>query len=280
MPLTQVLLSLLLGCAAPPDARLLAEALSPALPVPAALLRCDSIASPATADECRAGVVRGRAAEDDAQAAAACARTEDPRWSGECWFTLAEARIARAERWPALEACGRAGPFYDECLYHLWSAEMSENARQAPDAVSAALRGQPLVDFWSGLQTLAGDPAEQVTGDLWFFAWNEHRPADLEACDSLEEPVAGRCRKHTATFVLRALLGELLSPSAPAGILDRTCRSGQVPDAALSGLFRPHPDLDAQVARAAELACRADRGEPVRRWNPVFQARRPLASPP
>ena len=109
-------------------------------------------------------------------------------------------------------------------------------------------------------------------GDLWFFAWNAHRPADLAACGALSGADASRCRAHTRAFVLRAILGELLAPGAPAGLLDRTCRSGVIPETLTAGLYVADPTLDDQVALAAELSCEAAQGRPVRRYNPVFQA--------
>jgi len=267
----------LAGCAAPPDAALLAEALGAADPQ-AALAACGRIGGATTADECRASVVQAHAALIGPEADQACGSVRDSRWRGECFFTLAERRMAGAAatpegRLPALQACGEAGPFYDECLYHLWTGELSAVARAAPTAPAAVEPARPIVAYWSNLETIAGDPADQLWGDLWFFAWNEHRPADLQACGALAPPDAAACRTHTQAFVLRAILGELLAPGAPPGVLDRTCRSGSVEDDRVAGLFVPHPDLDAQVAEAARLACDAADGKAVRRYNPVFQPR-------
>lgn len=274
---------LLWGCTAPPDAALLAEALGADHPEDA-LAACDRIGSAATADECRASVVQAHPALDGAAADQACHANRDPRWRGECFFTLAERRIVGAAatpegRLPALRACGEAGPFYDECLYHLWTAELSAVARAAPTAPDAVEPARPIVAYWSSLETIAGDPADQLWGDLWFFAWNEHRPADLGACAALPPADAAVCRTHTRAFVLRAILGELLAPGAPPGVLDRTCRAGSVEPDRIAGLFVAHADLDAQVAEAARLACDAAQGKPVRRYNPVFQARDPGGAP-
>jgi hypothetical protein len=269
-----------IGCAGPPDAALLAQALAPGVVATVALQTCDAISQGAVGDECRASVVRAHPELDDAAADAACGGISDPRWEGECWFGLAERRSARDHRHAALEACGRAGPFYDECLYHLWTAELSAVADAAPDAVGAVEPAREIVEFWSGLQTIGGDPTVQLWGDLWFFAWNEHRPADLAVCEKLELLDASRCKTHTKNFIVRAILGELMAPGAPTGLLDRTCRAQQIPASIRDGLFVAHPDLDAQEVEAARLSCDAAAGRPVRRYNPVFQARLPTGAPP
>lgn len=259
----------MLGCGGPPDAARLASALAEA-DAAAALRACAGIQDPQLAGECLATIAR-RPALSASQAAQACRTIEAERWAGECWFTVAER--PEQDRRGALEACGLSGPFYDECLYHRWTRELAAVASAAPSATAAVEPARDIVAFWSSLQTIAGDPADQLWGDLWFFAWNEHRPADLAACAALPEGDAARCREHTQAFVLRAILGDLLAPGAATDVLDRTCRAGAVPERITAGLFVPHPALQAQVAEAARLSCDAARGVPVRRYNPVFTAR-------
>lgn len=264
--------SLLPACeAAPPDAALFASALADGVGAEEALAACERIRDPAVAGECHATLVRAH----PGLPAETCEAIADPLWSGECWFTVGEREAAAGRRWAALEACGRATAFYDECLYHAWTAELGAAAAAAPDAVSALEAGRDSIAFWSDLQTLEGSAADQLWGDFWFFAHNAHRPADLEACKVLEDPgERERCREGTRTFVLRALVGELLAPGRPPALLDRVCRSGELPPLYLEGLHLPHPELDSTHPEAAALACEAAEGRPVRRWNPVFRGSR------
>ncbi|MDP6932328.1 MAG: hypothetical protein QGG40_05400, partial [Myxococcota bacterium] len=251
------------------DAERFTSALSGDLPLDRAMDQCEVIDQQDLADECRVTVSRRR--PDDAT----CGRIETERWRGECWFQLAESLVASGERWTALEACGRAGTFYGECLYHLWSTELAQAAEGAGRAVLALPAGREVVEFWSGIETLGNSAEEQLWGDWWFFALNANRPADLADCAGLPtESDRSGCEKGTRDFVLRSLLGTLMDPSTPADLVDRTCRSGKVPDGWTEGLFVSEPSLDAQVELAAELACEVAEGRAVRRWNPVFTTRR------
>ena len=261
-------LILLLACGAgEPDAARFARAIAPEAPEP--LATCRGIGAPEIRDECLATVLRGQ----PELPGEACEEVGDPRWRGECWFTVAERYSADPDRQAALLACGRAGPFYDECLYHRWTAELGLVVAAAPDLPAALELALEPLTFWGALQTLGGDPRAQVEGDLWFLWLNAHRPISLGDCIGMGED-SPRCVEGTRTFIRRALLGELLSPGRPADLLDRVCRSGEIPEIFVEGLYDPDPVLDAERDAVIPLACAAAEGQPVRRWNPVFRGSR------
>ena len=162
-----------LGCGSgEPDAAWFARALDAAASDEEAHRSCQAIRDPAMASECFATLVRAR----PSLPAEACVAITDPVWSGECWFTIGERRAAAGDRWGALEACGQASAFYDECLYHSWTAELGAAAAAAPDAVSALERGRDAIAFWSDLQTIEGEAEDQLWGDFWYFAHNAIAP--------------------------------------------------------------------------------------------------------
>jgi len=268
---------LLSACGEPvPDAARFAEALAPENSDEHAVEACTAIDDEAMRSECLATVLRDR----PTLPSATCADVHTPLWAAECWFTVGERRAKAGDRWGALDACGRAGSFYDECLYHAWTTELDLAAHAAPDAISALDGARDAIAFWSDLQTIEGAAADQIWGDFWFFAHNAHRPADLAACGRLIDAAERtRCEEGTTTFVTRALLGELLAPGRPPDTLDRVCRSDELPSVYLDGLYVPDPKMDAARDRVPSLACDAAAGRPVRRWNPVFRGVRSGGDP-
>lgn len=275
--LVAAMVGVLAACGeAVPDAARFAEALAPELSDDAAVESCSAIGNDDMRSECLATVLRERPGLPPET----CADVPAPLWAAECWFTVGERRAKKGDRWGALEACGRAESFYDECLYHAWTTELDLAAQAAPDAISALDAARDTIAFWSDLQTIEGTAADQVWGDFWFFAHNAHRPADLAACGRLGDPgERARCEEGTTTFVTRALLGELLAPGRPAGTLDRICRSAEIPSVYLEGLYLPDPQMDAARDRVPPMACDAAAGRPVRRWNPVFRSARSGGQP-
>lgn len=272
MPLSWV--ALLAGCSAPPDAALLAAAL--AAPTPAAAIgACGRIGAATMGDECRATIVRQRTDLDDGQAAATCRATQDRRWAGECWFTLAERWGEGGDRQRALAACGRAEGYYDECLYHLWTGELSRAAAAAADIDGALVAGREIVVFWSGLQTIGPTPDAQLWADFWYFAHLQHRPADLAVCERVPAAERDTCLAGARSFVQRAVLGGVLTPGAPPDLLDRICRTGQIPPIYTDGLIAVGSPLQAEIDALPGRICAAANGEAIPRGNPIFSRRQP-----
>lgn len=205
---------------------------------------------------------------------APCAALKDARWRGECYFTAAEARAKAGDRWAALQGCGRAGAFYNECLYHAWSFELqrvSENLGRAVNGVEAA---RPIVEFWSGLETIGPDAEAQIWRDWWYFAHTRNKPASLGWCTSLaSEEDRARCEDGTRLFVRRTVVDTIIRQSTPAEQKDRLCRGSAAEALALLGeLYVADPALDAELAAGLASGCAP--GPTERPWNPVFRDRR------
>jgi hypothetical protein len=267
-------LALLVGCEPPPDPVLLATALAAAEPLEA-LTTCERIGATTIADECRASVVRQRNDLSDQQAGQACRATLDRRWAGECWFTLAERWGAAGDRQSALGACGRAESYYNECLYHLWTGELSRAAALAPDIDGALVAGREIVAFWSGIQTIGPTPEAQLWADFWYFAHLQHRPADVAVCERVPVEERDSCLAGSRSFVRRAVLGGVLTPGGPPDLLDRICRTGQIPAIYTDGLVAAGSPLQAELDQLPDQLCAAAGGANIPRGNPVFSRRQP-----
>jgi hypothetical protein len=241
-----------------PDAAYLADALGNL-----DLAACDRITDAAIADECVAGVVRA----DPTAAPEACGAVRDPRWAGECWFTVAERLGAGGDRSGALAACAQAGPFYDECLFHLWTAELDALTSGSDDLSAVIAEGAPVIEFWSGVQTVEGD-VEALLQDELVFRWMRlHRPVPMDACPVADEV----CLRGHQMFLVRSLAEDLLRAGTAPGRRDRVCRQGVIEPAAVDGLTQSDVDWEPVLAEVLAIACEPDARRP---WNPVFRVRR------
>lgn len=260
-------LLLLAGCERAP-AEAMREALAEGTPLPRALRLCRAAGD--IADECVTAVVRAHpeAPEDT------CRSLVSDRWRAECHFSVAEARAKDGDRWAALVACGQAGAYYDECLYHAWTFELQLAAEGLGRAVAGIEKARPIVAFWGQLQNIP-DAEEQLWRDWWYFAHARNKPATIAWCAELPDAVdRRRCVEGTLTFVRRSVVETLIRPGTPAAQRDRLCR-GDADDArALLGeLYAPDPRLDAELEAGKAAAC-SPTGPVARPWNPVFRGRR------
>jgi hypothetical protein len=225
---------------------------------------CLEIEDPGLSEECISGSVRLHPGQ-----AAACEGIEDPRWAGECWFSVAESQAP--DRWAALDSCAKAGPYLQECLYHLWTTELSQLLEQAPSIEEAMAPGIEIVEFWSGAEHLVMDPRTQLWNDFWFFAIRHHGPADSTWCEELNPSIQLRCTDGLKAGVQRTLVDVLEDPSTPDGEADRACRSGSFSPSLLETITLNEADLIDAASEATGLACALAQGEPIPRWNPVFR---------
>ena len=243
---------------AQPDAAHLARALTTL-----DLRACAQIVDPQMAAECVAGVVRSDpSAPDDA-----CAAIADPRWSGECWFTLAERRGAAGERQPALLGCAQAGPYYDECLFHLWTGELDVLAASSEELSAVLAAATPTIAFWSGAETVDGD-VEVLLQDELVFRWMRlHRPVPAEACAADDDV----CLRGQRMFLVRSLAEDLLRAGTAPGWRDRVCRARTLDSRQTDGLIAGEVDWEPIIAEVLVIACDVDGRRP---WNPIFRVRR------
>ena len=266
---------LLAGCdSARSPAAALAYALASDTPADRALEACADAGQ--AAEECVATVIRAHPDEDPDR----CDTIKDARWRGECWFSVAEHRAASGSRWEALAACGKAGRFYDECLYHAWTLEFQGLAGSAGRAVDRMDAARPAFRFWSEIQTVGPDPRRQIEDDWWYFAHARNRPARLADCAALPDPhEADACARGTRQFVRRVVVEFLTRPGTPRDQADRVCRGGADDARAIIGdFYTSDADLDAVLRDALAEGCAraADpTNAPPRPWNPVFRARSP-----
>jgi hypothetical protein len=220
-------------------------------------------------ESCRAAAVR----EHPAATGEACATLAEPRWRAECHFAVAEHRARAGDRQAALIACGQAGDYYNECLYHAWTFELQATVEGLGRAVEGVERARPVVAYWSDVGTIGSDAEGQIWRDWWYFAHARNKPATLAACGELTDAAdRERCDDGTRMFVLRAVAEEINRAETPAAVRDRACRGETAAVLSLMGkLYTPDPTLDEQAEAGRALAC----GQPGHRpWNPIFRDRR------
>ena len=176
-------------------------------------------------------------------------------------------------RWPALAGAGGlrpGGPYYDERLYHQ-TAELRPS--RPPRRPWSTPPPPPSPSSPSGPPRRSGATPKTSSG-----ATCGSSPGTSTA---LPTPVLRRldgepaCRCSTRRLRLRHP-GVLPSPRPPRWACSTDLPLRQVP--VLVRGWLPHPEFDAQLAEVPALA-RQLRGEPVRRYNPVFQERRPRRGP-
>lgn len=248
----------------PTAAQSYSAALGGALPVAESFRMCTLAGE--QAESCSAAVVRGRS---DA-VVADCEAIPSATWQAECFFSVAERHARAHERWAALRACGAAGSFYAECLYHAWTYELQATVQFGVSPIRQLDRPVEAIRFWSSMQTVAGDPAEQLWSDWWYLALHG-RVARLADCEGLDSQARGRCVAGTTAFVGRSVADFLQHPGTDRRLKDRVCRGGmEQARAALPTLYEWDPVLDQVVLASRTLACAGTRTEMQRPWNPIF----------
>jgi hypothetical protein len=262
-----VLLPLILACATQDPEEAWRAALAGDRPLAESLALCDQ--SGEHAEECVATVVRGHA---DAPITR-CAALQSERWRSECAFGIAEARAKAGDRWGALEGCGEAGAYYNECLYHSWTFELQLAAEEVDRAVDGVERARPIIAYWSQIETIGPQAEELLWADWWYFAHTRHKPATLAGCATLADATdRRRCEDGTRTFVRRTVVETLIRSTTPADTRDRLCRGSPADAKTLLGeLYLPDPALDEELVAGLTAGCAP--GKVARPWNPVFRAR-------
>ncbi len=259
-------LLLLLTACAPSPAEAWTAAQTPGLPIAEAAALCRLTGDRAAS--CTTEVIRNNptARVED------CAEVVDPLWQAECAFAVAERHARKRERWAALAACGLAGRFYHECLYHAWTFEMQGAVRGSGRANSELESGRELVAYWGQLQTIGGEASETLWGDWWYFALSRNKPASLDDCTRLPEADATRCQRGTLSFVERAVATSLRETRLNPRRKSRICRGGiEEVEATFPDLYLPSEALREAAllgrARGCAEAQAIDSGRP---WNPLF----------
>lgn len=264
------MLALFLGCA--PNAALAYQtALDGSLSVAEALSLCDRTGE--RAHECTAGVVRSRADT----AASDCDQINDDKWRSECFFSVAERLGIAQERWEALQTCGRAGEFYAECLFHVWTYELE--ASLLPDRHPNRQISRPVatIRFWGNIQTIAGQPAEQLWIEWWLLGM-KGRTASHADCEVLGGADQQRCILGMTAHVARSVADFLLNTNPDSRATDRVCRGAMAEArAALPQLCDWGSSFEPALALAKQVACGASSAQMQRPWNPIFLERRAWA---
>lgn len=257
---------MLLGCA-PSAAEAWAAALEPGLALPVAMARCDETGD--RAESCRAEVIR---AHPEAEVGD-CSAIHSAKWRAECSFTVAEKHARKHERWQALSACGQAGTYYAECLYHAWTYEMQAAVRGGGRANDEVESGRELVAYWGQLQTIAGSADAQMWNDWWYFALKRNPPAKLADCADLPAADAATCERGTLAFAERAVATAFTDSPIPAHLKSRACR-GEVTDleAVFPKLYVPDERMRERALTGRTRGCTAKGNglETGRSWNPIF----------
>jgi hypothetical protein len=256
-------------CACRSEAEAYELALSGSESLVASLDACDATGD--RRDACATAVVRTRTeatAED-------CATLQAGDWRAECFFTVAERHAKARDRWAALRACGEAGRYYHECLYHAWTYELQGTIHGGGRAVDEVEAGREAVAFWGGIQTIAGDPEALLMADWWYFAHLRNPPARLADCGRLAESAREECEEGTRSFVARSVADFVQSPRTVPQLRDRACRGNlEAMRAVLPNLYAADEALDAVALESRDAACRSTRETLARPWNPIFLDRR------
>ena len=230
---------------------------------------CERIEPPSERDACLLELARSRAD----LGAEVCDAVAENTLGADCWFLLAEHRAGTGDRWGALRACGRAGPYQAECQYHAWTRELQAIARGPHDLHEALVLADDPTAYCGALETAGTAQPQRVWGDFWYFWWLHHPPADPAACLALDTERRLGCEAGTLLFVERSLDMALRNRSRGEDLLDRSCRAGSPPDFLLDARA-----VDSAAVRDAgdrALARLCEQGvDAVRPWNPVFQPRR------
>lgn len=221
-------------------------------------------------DECAAHLVRTRS---DANATD-CEQINAEKWRAECFFSVAERHGLAKERWAALQTCGRAGEFYAECLFHVWTYELE--ATLLPDVHPNRQVHRPLaaIRFWGNIQTIAGQPSEQLWIEWWLLGM-KGRTARHADCESLASVDQGRCSIGMTAHVARSMAEFLQNAPADSGATDRVCRGGLAEArAALPLVCDWSASFEPALELAKRVACGRTGTEMQRPWNPIFMERR------
>lgn len=260
------LIAALLFACAPSEADAWKRALNPELALPEALALCRATGE--EADACSTEVLRARPHSTSQD----CAAIQSAAWRAECAFAVADRHSKAGERWAALAACGEAGRYYQECLYHAWTYDMQLAVRGGGRAAEELERGREVVAFWTQLQTIGGDPADRMWLDWWYFSLDANRPADLADCAALAPQDARWCSAGTLQFVEREIAQTLKDNPGNAHRRSRVCRGG-IADilASWPDLYRPAAALDERALAGRDRGCAdvegLDEGRP---WNPIL----------
>ncbi len=236
------------------------------LPLAAALDSCDATGTRAAA--CAAEVLRGQRGATVAD----CAGIQSSTWRAECSFAVAERHARAHQRAEALAACGQAGRYYHECIYHAWTYDIQGSIKGGGRAASELETGRSLVAYWGQLQTVGGDATRQIWLDWWFFALNRNQPADLADCDALPEGDQALCRDGTLAFAERAVATALGEASLSTRRKSRVCR-GAIDDveAQFPTLYRPDEAMRERALAGRSRGCAPAAGPTTGRpWNPIF----------
>ncbi len=236
------------------------------LPLAAALEACD--ATGARAEACAAEVLRGQRGATTAD----CAGIKSATWRAECSFAVAERHARAHRRAEALAACGQAGRYYHECVYHAWTYDIQGSIKGGGRAAAEIETGRALVAYWGQLQTVGGDATRQIWLDWWFFALNRNQPADLADCDGLAEADQALCRDGTLAFAERAVATALGEAGLTARRKSRVCR-GAIEDveAQFPNLYRAEDAMRERALAGRIRGCTPSAGPTSGRpWNPIF----------
>lgn len=254
----------LLACSGEADPVLFERAMDPTTPFGEAVASCRAMT--AGAESCISEVVATR---DDADPAV-CQELPG-EWRAECHFRVAERLGVSGDRYEALVECGLSGRYYDECLYHLWSRELQALSAPTGDEVSQAVdhldAARPVVAYWAGTRNTQQQARELIWDDFWYFAHSRNRPADLTACQALDDLDRTRCERGTERFAQRLVAESLIRPSTEVSARSRACRSGVVPGWITDGAWVAHERMEQAARNGLDDACQ---DPPHRPWNPVF----------
>lgn len=258
-----MILALLLGCA-PNAAQAYQTALDGSRSVGESVSLCALTGDQAEA--CTTSVMRSRSDV----VASDCEQIAAEKWRSECYFSVAERHGFAKERWAALQTCGRAGAFYAECLFHVWTYELQATLLPDVHPNRQVMRPVATIRFWGSIQTVGGLPAEQLWIDWWYLGM-KGRMARLADCEPLGSTDERRCVVGMTAYVARSVADFLQNPQADSRAKDRVCRGGAADvQAVFPNLYEEDSTFGEAVTMARDLACGVSAAEMQRPWNPIF----------
>lgn len=220
---------------------------------------CREIGDPRLAGECLTFAAGARAAADPAGAFALCAEVTAAPWAAECPFWVADQLALTGA--PAAEACGRAGPYRDHCVYHALARALPGLA--LPDTIGdEAALGRAISARVDALGVHPGHPAHadavhNLTARRIAARWAD-QDFDVGLCGAAPPRLCRRAYRHGLDFAavdLRALCtaGPSRERVAAAGLRAWTPAGGDLARGAWRDICEPLLDGSGSPRRPGAL---------------------------
>lgn len=179
-----------------------------------------------------------------------CAQIIAGPWQQECYFSRAEAALARGDHERALSDCRQSGNFESECFTHLFKAQLEPKLDPLEGDFS-------FVELTAEAQALAASYGDW--SPPWGWWWRrlhaESSPIDRARCEPFPPQERRSCQREARASLQIAWRDALpLRERELCGLSDAELRAAVATDARLS--WRESADMDDAVHEELQRACR------------------------